>query len=105
MKVAPDIFVASDLGLPSGVTGVFGLSRRAYTNSGPGEHAIFAAGNGGSNYSTTVSNGTSQFAGAGGINATQGAAGASPGGGGGASQNGSNNGGAGAAGNLRQYNV
>ena len=105
LKVTPNSFVASDLGLPSGVTGVFGLGKRSYALSGGGQHAIFAAGNGGSNYDNSVSNGTSQFAGAGGVNATQGANGASPGGGGGASQNGSNNGGAGAAGNLRQYNV
>jgi len=97
----------ANLGTPTGITAIYALGNKTYnggTNSA--ENCIFGSGNGGRIVSSTVGlPGTSQFAGAGGACATQGAAGVAPGGGGGGSQGGSNNGGAGAAGNLRQYNV
>tara|TARA_R100000951_G_scaffold35825_1_gene30362 strand:- start:604 stop:1545 length:942 start_codon:yes stop_codon:yes gene_type:complete len=97
----------TDLGVPSGIRAVYGLGAKVYSGGTDGAEAcIFGSGNGG-RITNNVAGlaGTSQFAGAGGACATQGADGVAPGGGGGGSQGGSNNGGAGAAGNLRQYNV
>ena len=98
----------TDLGVPSGIRAVYGLGAKVYhSGTDAAEACIFGSGNGGRilGNGTVGLPGSSQFAGAGGACATQGADGVAPGGGGGGSQNGSNNGGAGAAGNLRQYNV
>ena len=94
-----------DAGLPSGVAFRYLAPGKEYNDTVAAEHCIFGGGNGAGFQSNAKLSGTSEFCGAGGASAAQGADGIAPGGGGGASQSGSNAGGSGAQGAVRTYHV
>lgn len=95
----------SDAGLPSGVAYRYFAPGKQYNDPVAAEHCIFGGGNGAGFQSSAKLSGTSEFCGAGGATAAQGANGTAPGGGGGGSQNSSNVGGSGAQGAVRTYHV
>ena len=95
----------SDAGLPSGVSYRYFAPGKQYNDPVAAEHCIFGGGNGAGFQSNAKLSGTSEFCGAGGATAAQGANGTAPGGGGGGSQNSSNVGGSGAQGAVRTYHV
>ena len=95
----------SDTGLPSGVAYRYLAPGKQYNGPVAAEHCIFGGGNGAGFQSSAKLSGTSEFCGAGGATAAQGANGTAPGGGGGGSQNSSNVGGSGAQGAVRTYHV
>lgn len=94
-----------DAGLPSGVAFRYLAPGKEYNDPVAAEHCIFGGGNGAGFQSNAKLSGTSEFCGAGGASAAQGADGIAPGGGGGASQSASNAGGSGAQGAVRTYHV